>query len=105
MRSRRARVEIPRGISAVAVHAPNCVDTGKLTLGISSDPGGVDVCAWGVPVPLGRASVIEFKLMPSSLADLWQVRRPSLQPWAPVRRTIAIARDRLLPIFKGPAES
>lgn len=103
MCSRRVHAAIPRGVSWVMAHAPAGVDDGAFKVGAPLGAAGTGPYGLGVPIPVEGSAYFELNMLSGSLVDPFKLRRPGYRIWAPVRRALAIIRDRLTPIVRNPA--
>ena len=103
MRSRRIKVQIPEGISHVAVHAAAGIDTDAVRVRFSAGNDMSEQSHWSTPFPLKSSGTVEVTVMSDSIVDPANVHRPKYQPWPSVRRSLCIVRDRVLPLVQAQA--
>jgi hypothetical protein len=99
MGAREARFTVPEGIFQVAVHAygatgANC----KLTA--ASTTAQLQTWALNVPNRVTPSTVLTLRISSCRPLDATIVARPGYRLWPPVRRALAIGRDRLMPIVR-----
>jgi len=103
MCSRRIHVAIPPAVSWVMAHAPAGVDGEAFKVGAPLGAAGTGPYGLGVPIPLAGSALLELSMVSHSLVDPFKVPRPGYKIWAPIRRALAILRDRLAPMVRRPA--
>lgn len=100
MRARRVEVPLPADVTHVMLHLPMGVgDESELTL--SSDGGASQIGCAGVPIPVAPSGILKVSILPRRSVDPASVGRPSYRLWPPLRRALAIGRDRLAPGLRG----
>jgi hypothetical protein len=100
MGARQARVTVPEGIFQVAVHAYGATGADcKLTA--ASAKAQLQTWALDSPNRVTPATVLTLRISSCRPRDPAFVARPGYRVWPPVRRALAIGRDRLMPIV-GP---
>lgn len=99
MGARQVRVTVPEGIFQVAVHAYGATGADcKLTA--ASAPAQPQTWVLDVPNRVAPATVLTLRISSCRPLDPALVERPGYRVWPPVRRALAIGRDRLLPIVR-----
>ncbi|MGH9327563.1 MAG: hypothetical protein ACRD2B_12890 [Terriglobia bacterium] len=100
MWSRRVRVSIPPDVSHLAVHAAPGVECGGL-VEVTADQNfaGAQACALEIPFRVAPSTMIEVRFASAGLIEPSGVAQPGYQLWPPVRRRLAIGRDRLMPVL------
>ncbi|MGH9469397.1 MAG: hypothetical protein ACRD1N_03525 [Terriglobia bacterium] len=97
---RHAEVEIPTGVSQVVLHSPEGGER-ECELVASRNGAAPQACPVGAPVAVAPASSVRLRIHSVDPVDLAIVGRRGFRLWPPLRRSLAIGRDRLLPIVRG----
>ena len=98
MGARQARVTVPEGIFQVAVHAYGATGADcKLT---AASAAQIQTWALDVPNRVAPSTVLTLRISSCRPLDPAIVERPGYRVWPPVRRALAIGRDRLMPIVR-----
>jgi hypothetical protein len=99
MGGRRARVTVPEGICQVAVHAYGATGADcKLTA--ASAKNHLQTWALDAPHRVAPSTPLTLRISSCHLIDPAIIDRPGYRVWPPVRRVLAIGRDRLMPIVR-----
>jgi hypothetical protein len=100
MGARQARVTVPEGVFQVAVHAYGASGADcKLTA--ASPKAQLQTWAFGVPNRVVPSTVLTLRISSCHPLDPAIVARPGYRVWPPIRRALAIGRDRLTPIVRS----
>jgi hypothetical protein len=99
MGARQARITVPEGISQVVVHAYGAIGA---ACKISAASATAQLQTWALDVPnrVPPSTVLTLRVSSCSPLDPAIVERPGYRVWPPVRRALAIGRDRLMPIVR-----
>jgi hypothetical protein len=96
----RARVTVPEGIFQVAVHAYGATGA-DCRLTVASAKAQLQTWALDVPHRVAPSTVLMLRISSCRPVDPTIVKPPGYRVWPPVRRALAIGRDRLLPIVRS----
>ncbi len=100
MCARRARVMVPDGVSHVVVDRQATSEAdGDGALTAVSAGMRPETWALGVPNQVTPSTVLNLSISSPGSVDPASVGRPSYRLWPPVRRMLAIGRDRVRPIL------
>jgi hypothetical protein len=95
---RQATVTVPEGVFQVAVHAYGATGAEyKLT---AASAAQLQTWALDVPHRVAPSTVLTLRISACRPLDPAIVERPGYRVWPPVRRALAIGRDRLMPIVR-----
>jgi len=100
MGARRARVTVPEGIFRVAVHAYGGTDGASCKITAASGTAQPQTWALNIPNRVVPSSVLTLRISSCRPLDPAIVAQPGYRVWPPVRRALAIGRDRLMPILR-----
>jgi len=96
MYARRVHVQVPSGVCSLSVERPESIHGQLGSLGWSIGSGAIR--RFEQPDVVAEGESLELRLRDPEEVDPASVAAPARNPWPPVRRLVAEARDRSLPL-------
>lgn len=99
MWARQTEVRVPAGISHLALHSPL---SGEREFELVAGRNGASPRPWplSIPVAVEPGGVVRLSVRSPAPVDLSGLGPRGYRVWPPVRRVLAISRDRLMPLVR-----
>jgi len=101
MCSRHICVPVPEKVSHLVVHIPVESENILGPITATSSDGQTRQCMPGIPVGISSPGELRLRIPSRVVIDPAAVCRPAYRLWPALRRTIAMSRDRLMPIVRA----